>query len=343
MKTETDRKEGSGTMSRPLFSIVIPTYNRAHTVTTAVASCLAQTCRDFEIIVVDDDKSTDDIASALARFDGAQIRLVARHQGRAAAARNAGARLARGRFVAFLDADDAWLPDKLERCRRHLETAPGDLVYSQTYVDRGVGRLWVKPARGLRRNEDIYDYLFAHKGWVHPSTVVVDADLARANPFREDLSFGDDTQFAIDMWRRGVPITMIDAPLAVYEDRFEPGRLSQSPVFEAADTPEHESFIAWVESQKPYMSAEAFAGCRAFFLSRFVARSSPRQALQFIFDGYRVGVVDAGKALSQLVQTFAPSLYRRCADAVARRAGCPPPAAVTRLHDPRRLLEAGGG
>lgn len=330
-------------MSQPLFSVVIPTYNRAHTVGTAIASCLAQTCRDFEIIVVDDDKSTDDIAASLARFDGVPIRLVGRHHGRAAAARNAGVRLAHGRFVAFLDADDAWLPDKLERCRRHLAAAPGDLVYSQTYVDRGVGRLWVKPARGLRDGEDIYDYLFAHKGWVHPSTVVVDADLAQMSPFREDLSFGDDTQFAIDMWRRGVRITMIEAPLAIYEDRFEPGRLSQSPVFEAADTPEHESFIAWIESQRPYMSDGAYAACRAFFLSRFVARSSPRRALRYIFEGYCSGVVGAGKGLSQLVQTFAPSLYRRCADAVARRAGTVPPAAVTELHDAGRLLEAGRG
>ncbi len=60
-------------MNRPLFSIVIPTYNRAHTVGNAIASCLAQTITDFEIVVVDDDKSTDDIASALCAHSPARI------------------------------------------------------------------------------------------------------------------------------------------------------------------------------------------------------------------------------------------------------------------------------
>lgn len=319
-------------MTEPLFTIVIPTYNRAHTVGKAIASCLVQTCRDFEIIVVDDDKSTDDMEGALARFPDAPIRLVPKHRGRAAAARNAGARLARGRYVAFLDADDEFLPDKLEVCRARLEKAPLDLVYSLTYVDRGVGRFWVKPSRGLRHGEDIYDYLFVHKGWVHPSTVVVDAELARSSPFREDLSFGDDTQFAVDMWRRDVRITMIDKPLAIYEDRFDPQRLSQSPVFHPGDTPEHESFIAWVESQKPHMPEGAYRACRAQFLSRSVARSNPRMAFGYIVDGYRAGVISARKGLSQIVQTFAPSIYRRCADAVARRSGCEPPAAVLELR-----------
>ena len=136
-------------MNEPLFSIVIPTYNRAGTVGRAVESCLAQTERSFEIVVVDDDKSEDDMAAALAPYESrCTIRLKLDHHGKAASARNEGVRLARGRFVAFLDADDAWLPNKLAVCRSHLEREPTTLFYSRNYVDRGVGFVLFEKVRG---------------------------------------------------------------------------------------------------------------------------------------------------------------------------------------------------
>jgi glycosyltransferase involved in cell wall biosynthesis len=319
-------------MTAPLFSIVIPTYNRAEAVAGALRSCALQTCQDFEVIVVDDDKSTDDIVGTLDRFRLLPIRFVAGHRGRAAAARNTGARLARGRYVAFLDADDAFLPDKLDACRRELEATPEALIYSRTYVDRGVGRLWIKPSRGLADGESVYDYLFVDKGWVHPSTVAVSADLARSSPFREDLSFGDDLQFAVDLWRRGVRLRMIEQPLAIYEDLWRPDRLSQSPVFQPGSTPEHQSFLDWVEGQRPYMSARAYLAYRAMFRSRLVARSRPGQALQDIWTARRQRSLSGGKCLSQMVQTFAPGMYRRCSDVVARVAGLTPPAAVEQMR-----------
>ncbi|MGI9434807.1 MAG: glycosyltransferase family 2 protein, partial [Geminicoccaceae bacterium] len=104
----------------PLVSVVIPVFNRASTIAGAVESCLAQTYPHFEIILVDDG-SSDDIGSAVRSFadttaDATKIRLVrhAHNQG-VSAARNTGVREAKGVYVAFLDSDDAWLPQKLER------------------------------------------------------------------------------------------------------------------------------------------------------------------------------------------------------------------------------------
>ena len=310
-------------MSDPLFSIVIPTYNRAGTVTRAIDSCLAQSCQDYEIVIVDDDKSEDDMAAAIAPYEGrCTIRLKLDHHGKAASARNEGVRLARGRYLAFLDADDAWLPEKLETCRRRLEREPEALFYSQNYVDRGVGRYWIKPARGLRDGEDIFDYLFADKGWVHPSTIVLPADTARAHPFREDLSFGDDTQFAVDLWKSGVTIRMIEEKLAIYHDPPQFDRLSQSPVFEKGKTPTHTSFIDWVESHRGEMSERAWLAYRSFWRSRFVAPVSPRRALADIWSARETA--GTKRCLSQTVQTFAPRSYRRLADLVARFRGVDP-------------------
>ena len=318
-------------MTDPLFSVVIPTYNRAVTIPRAIDSCLAQTCQDYEIVIVDDDKSKDDMAAAIAPYEGrCTIRLKLDHHGKAASARNEGVRLARGRYVAFLDADDAWLPGKLETCRRHLEREPEALFYSKNYVDRGVGRYWVKPSRGLRDGEDIFDYLFVDKGWVHPSTIVLPTGAARAHPFREDLSFGDDTQFAVDLWQAGTPIRMIDEILAIYHDPPQFDRLSQSPVFERGRTPTHTSFLDWVESHRDDMSPRAWTAYRSLWRSRFVAHVSPGHAFADIWQAR--GSVGMRRCLSQTVQTFAPRGYRRLADVVARFRGVDPVTLPPSVH-----------
>jgi glycosyltransferase involved in cell wall biosynthesis len=101
-------------VNKPLLSVVIPTWNRAHVVCEAVESALQQRQRAVEVIVVDD-ASTDNTADLVKTNFGKWIHLlklaVRRGPG---AARNAGALLACGEFVAFLDSDDVWLPGKLD-------------------------------------------------------------------------------------------------------------------------------------------------------------------------------------------------------------------------------------
>ena len=95
-----------------LVSVLIPTFNRAYIVCRAIESVLAQTYRNFEVIVVDDG-STDDTREQLARF-GDAIRYIYQPNAGLAAARNTGLAAARGEFIALQDSDDLWLPWKLE-------------------------------------------------------------------------------------------------------------------------------------------------------------------------------------------------------------------------------------
>jgi glycosyltransferase involved in cell wall biosynthesis len=97
----------------PTVSAIIPAYNAARTVGRAVESCLNQTCPPIEVLVVDDG-STDGTANVVADF-GASVRLERKTNGGPAAARNYAAQFARGDWLGFLDADDRWLPRKLEK------------------------------------------------------------------------------------------------------------------------------------------------------------------------------------------------------------------------------------
>jgi glycosyltransferase involved in cell wall biosynthesis len=103
------------TTGAPLVSVVIPSYNRGHCIGACIDSVLAQTLGDFEIIIVDD-CSSDDTAARVQAFTDPRISYIRQptNQG-GAAARNVGIRRARGEFVAFLDSDDLWLPEKLAK------------------------------------------------------------------------------------------------------------------------------------------------------------------------------------------------------------------------------------
>ncbi len=114
-------------MTAPLISVVIPTYNRAHRLRRALAGVQRQTCANLEIIVVDDG-STDGTAALLQGFPERRLRYVRHDENRGgSAARNTGIAQARGSYVAFLDSDDEWMHEKLERqlavFRRHPEIA----------------------------------------------------------------------------------------------------------------------------------------------------------------------------------------------------------------------------
>ena len=104
-----------GKFGSPVVSVIIPTYNRAHLIGRAIRSVLDQTYQDWELIVVDD-ASTDDIPGIVKGFTDGRVKYIRHDENKgAAAARNTGIQAARGAYIAFLDSDDEWLPEKLER------------------------------------------------------------------------------------------------------------------------------------------------------------------------------------------------------------------------------------
>jgi glycosyltransferase involved in cell wall biosynthesis len=102
-----------------LASVIIPTYNRAGTIGRALDSVLAQSWKPLEVIVVDS-YSTDRTAEILDRYSG-RVSVIRRPKQGPGAARNAGIKLAQGEIISFLDSDDAWLPDKMERQMKLLQ------------------------------------------------------------------------------------------------------------------------------------------------------------------------------------------------------------------------------
>ena len=107
----------------PLFSVVIPAYKAAAFIRRTLASVFAQTESNYEVIVVNDG-SPDNTEEVLMQETDPRLRVITQRNGGECDARNRGVREARGAFVAFLDSDDAWLPDHLATARRFFEQHP---------------------------------------------------------------------------------------------------------------------------------------------------------------------------------------------------------------------------
>ena len=104
----------------PLFSVVIPTYNARKFISLTIESILRQTVQDFEIVVVNDG-STDDTLEILQGIADSRLRIITQENGGECVARNKGIKEARGRYIAFLDADDAWRPNHLEIVLKYIQ------------------------------------------------------------------------------------------------------------------------------------------------------------------------------------------------------------------------------
>ena len=133
-------------MDQPTFTVVTPTYNRKKTILTAINSVLTQTYTDFELIVVDDG-SSDDTRSVVTGLGDLRIQYQWQPNGGGSKARNVGIDAARGKYIAFLDSDDKFLPNKLERVLHVTANHSADVYYSSIIVDRGLERMALKPAR----------------------------------------------------------------------------------------------------------------------------------------------------------------------------------------------------
>jgi glycosyltransferase involved in cell wall biosynthesis len=192
------------------ISVVIPSYNRAHTLQRALQSVFAQSSAVDEVILVDDG-STDDSAAMVARdFPGVVI--IRQPNRGVSAARNKGIETAQHNWIALLDSDDCWLPHKIQTVRETAANHPGYILYhsDEIWVRRGVR---VNPMQKHRKSGG---WIFAQclpLCAISPSAAVIQKSaLLDLGLFDESLPACED----YDLWLRlchGFPVHYIEQPL----------------------------------------------------------------------------------------------------------------------------------
>jgi glycosyltransferase involved in cell wall biosynthesis len=263
-------------------SVVIPVYNCPDRIEGAVRSALDQTPRPLEIIVVDD-ASTDPIgAAALAAIDPC-VRIIRHEVNRGGAvARNTGIDAARGELVALLDADDRWLPGKLERQVSQLRGRPDNVfACANIAIDRGRSEQKLYNSRPPREGEDISRYFLVHFCTFQTSTLVIPAKLAKSVRFDERLRRHQDWDFIFRLIRSGASFEYCHEPLVTYWDGSELNRVSQQKSIEPA--------LVWLDIAKGLVAPDAAA---AFYFRTTFRRHLAERPLAAFLMALRMGLGD---------------------------------------------------
>jgi glycosyltransferase involved in cell wall biosynthesis len=201
-------------------SVIIPTYNSAAFLLQTVDSILNQTYGDVELFVIDDG-STDNTRQILEPYLGRLTYLYQENQGESTA-RNEGVRLSHGEYVAFLDSDDYWLPEKLEREVKFLDAHPETvLVYAQNYVINRAGeRIRFRGNEimgdGTPGVQPVFDRLVLDNLIVTPGVVLVRRSaLEQTRGFDGSIQYGEDWDLWLSLAVLG-PFGYIPEPATCY-------------------------------------------------------------------------------------------------------------------------------
>ena len=200
----------------PIISIVIPTYNHANFLRSALDSVFAQSFKDWEVIVVNN-YSDDDTIEVVQSFKDPRIQLVnfANH-GIIGAARNYGLSIAKGAFIAFLDADDFWYPKKLDSCLRMLNTGYDLVCHAEVWSGPGTHRRVVKYGPEKKAS---YENLLFNGNCLSTSAVVLRRNfLDLAGPFDESRNIitAEDYDLWLRLARAGARIGFLTEVLGDY-------------------------------------------------------------------------------------------------------------------------------
>ncbi len=218
-----------------LVSVVIPTRNRPELVVRAVESVARQAYRNLEIIVVVDGPDAETEA-ALRAFGDGRLRVLALPESRGGSdARNAGIAAAQGEWIAFLDDDDEWLPEKLDRQLNHSAAQPERPVFvASQFIERSELGDRILPRRSLECREPFSEFLFcrpdlsAGTGYVQTSTWLVSRPLIEAVQFTSKLKRNQDVDWMLRaMAVKDATLTIVPEPLVIFHESASAGRVSK--------------------------------------------------------------------------------------------------------------------
>ncbi|MDS0217736.1 glycosyltransferase family 2 protein [Pseudidiomarina andamanensis] len=201
-------------------SVVIPTYNASKTIKHAVECLMSQTIKPFEIIIVDDgSKDVVDLHQILQSFNLSEIKLIEKHENtNAADSRNIGARNASGDVLCFLDADDYWYPQKLEKQLNALELSSIVSCRVRAVASDRVTALRVASEFDVTKTfcENLFGSLFHNLAFQTSTLMMRQEDFLRIGGFDSSLPRHQDYQFIINAEASGLKLRFVDDVLVDY-------------------------------------------------------------------------------------------------------------------------------
>lgn len=201
-----------------MISVVIPTYNRGNIIERSINSVLEQTYTNFEIIIVDDKSDvSDNTEDVINRINDKRIKFIKlSRKVYGGEARNIGVNNAKGEYIAFLDSDDEWLPNKLEIFIEAINNIKGKfLFYSSAYVKTRRMNDKIVPNMGIGIDELYINYILLNNGAIYTPTMMLQKKYALEVIWNKTLRRYQDFGYCIDFQDSGGRFYFIDKPLSV--------------------------------------------------------------------------------------------------------------------------------
>lgn len=291
----------------PLVSVVIPTAGRPFLAARAVESALRQTYDNFEVIVVVDG---DHNLAELESMSLPRLRLLRlREQAGGARARNEGVHAAIGEWVAFLDDDDEWLPEKLERqlATARRSNAPDPIVSCKVTARTQTGEfVWPRKLP----SEPLSEYLLARDSWsqgeglLQTSTLLTTRRLLLKIGFEDGLQKHQDWDWLLRAVKApGTTIEFVDEPLVIWDLGHSRSSVSRRYDWQGS--------LSWIRNRRELVTRRAYAGFIATSISSQAARQRQWKAfLPLLTEMFRLGSPRAIDVFLLLAMWFVPGTLR---------------------------------
>ncbi|HDR7592040.1 hypothetical protein BK735_07995 [Bacillus mycoides] len=288
-----------------LISVVVPTYNRSELIKRTIDSVLAQTYTNFELIIVDD-ASTDNTEDIVNEYHDDRIKFIKLNENsKGTKPRNMGIKESKGDYIALLDSDDEWLPNKLESQLNFLRAFNDDnMVCFTDLILKGTKKTVYSNNRDLFENEDISEYIFLGKNWVQTSTYMFSSKLGKQTLFNPTLKKHQDWDFCLRLKKNGAKFVNFPEHLAIYYSDDREGRIGNNLKYKQS--------LEWINSVSSDISNEV----KHAFLVRVMTKplifnNQRSKALSIYLDGKKNGVIGLSALCKGIIKCFMPlSIYR---------------------------------
>jgi glycosyltransferase involved in cell wall biosynthesis len=268
------------------FSVIVPVYNRPVELRRALLSCVNQSYKNIEIIVIDDCSTTpvDDICNDLG--DDRIISLRNNVNLGVSESRNLGLALSTGDYVSFLDSDDVLSLDKFRYVADLIGRSDADLVIHSQYrvlsITDDFFCVEIMPDIPRVHLGNLAENIFRSGDFVQTNTFTVKREIATSQKFQKKYRIWDDSQYLLACAQVAKKIEFLNQPLSVFFDLVDKNRISQTRSID-----QHEEMLK-------YLTHETFGRAPIYFRALAISDSvfyvDPLSAIQFLLSGLRNGV-----------------------------------------------------
>lgn len=287
----------------PQCSVVIPWYLNLDDLDRAVASIMAQTIQDFEIIIVVNGVPESVTSEVRAHFADDRVHVLYSDIPQASRARNVGLQHAAGELIFLLDADDIFYPNKLENFINLNNREPFELAFSRGVRQRGDNISWPFPVQQWDGNQHISEFFFCGGNTISASALVLSAAAAKQVRFDEIYKPYEDPTIVLDAVHVGLRVSMLADELYEWNDERVENRLSQGSNYDER--------LEWAASMGSKLTEKARHAFKARCVAQHRFPKRPVLCISIIAKAWLADAISIKEACLFLVRGLIPASLRR--------------------------------